>query len=311
MSKYPIDPALAEELVEFRLTQNLTNTEIGRRLGESATFISKYLNDNMDRDPGDFPDRARGYLSAFRAKLEDATELFETTVTKNIAGRIDMARRTQDLVLIVGEAGEGKSCGSRLYAKSNPGTIYLELASYQRNDRAASAMLFSQLSKSERDDWNGQTSRSEFVFSRLRASHRVVIVDEAHLLDATGRQFWFNFNRDTGCPVILVGNEGILKKIRLNAQHFSRIGVKGEPSLTAKELPAVALKVAVQFSSPDFAEAVSDLAAFVATKPGRLRAVRKNIILAFELTQKNGFEPRKAFREAHRNLVRDYALPSD
>ena len=47
------------------------------------------------------------------------------------------------------------------------------------------------------------------------------------------------------------------------------------------------------------------------TKPGRLRAVRKGVIIAYELAQKTGFTPRKAFREAHRNLVRDYALPAD
>jgi DNA transposition AAA+ family ATPase len=131
------------------------------------------------------------------------------------------------------------------------------------------------------------------------------------MLDATGRQFLFNLNRDTGCAVVLIGNPEILDKIRRNAQHFSRTGVKGEPCLTEKEIPAAALRVAEQFSSAEFAAEISDLVAFIATKPGRLRAVRKAVILAFELAEKNKFEPRKALREAHRNLVRDYALPAD
>lgn len=309
MSKYPTDRTLADELIQFRQAQGITNSELGRRLGESATFISKYLNDNLDRDPKDFAARALNILTALKARLEDATNLFETSVTRNIAGRIEMARRTQDVLLIVGPAGEGKTCGARLFADANPGTIYLELASHQRSDRKAASLLFDKLER--RSDWKGNTSRSEFVITQLRGSHRVIIVDEAHLLDATGRQFFFNLNRDTGCAVVFIGNPEILDKIRRNDQHFSRVGVKGEPVLTAKELPGVSLQVAVQFSTREFAEEISDLVAFVATKPGRLRAVRKGVILAYELAQKNSFEPRKAFREAHRNLVRDYSLPTD
>lgn len=306
---YPTDPALAAELLEYRQQQGITNPVLAQRLGESVTFISKYLNNNLDRDPKDFDARARNILTALKARLEDATNFFETGVSRNIAGRIEMARRTQDVMLLVGPAGEGKTCGARMFAAHNPGTIYFELAGYQRTDSKVAGILFDQLER--RRDWKGNTSRAEFVTTQLRGSHRVIIADEAHLLAATGRQFLFNLNRDTGCAVVFVGNPEILDHIRRNDQHFSRVGVKGEPMLSAKEIPAVSLKVAIQFSNKEFAEEVSDLAAFVATKPGRLRAVRKTVILAFELATKNGFEPRKAFREAHRNLVRDYALPAD
>jgi hypothetical protein len=309
MSKYTTDRQLAEELLQFRQSQGITNAELGRRLGVSPTFISEYINDRLQRDPGNFVERARNILTALKARLEDATNLFETTVTKNIAGRIDMARRTQDLTLIVGPAGEGKSCGAKLFAKENPSTIYAELSSFHRTDTRVAGVIFKKLER--RADWKGKETRAEFIVEQLKGSHRVIIIDEAHMLEASGRQFLFNLNRDTGCAVVLIGNPEILDKIRRNDQHFSRVGVKGEPSLTDKELPAVSLKVAEQFSTPDFAEAVSDLVAFVASKPGRLRAVRKNVILAYELAQKNGTDPRRSFREAHKNLVRDYSLPSD
>lgn len=307
--QYPTDPALIAELLDYRQTQGLTNSVLATRLGVSSTFLSKYLNDNLDHNPKDFDAVARNILTALKARLEDATNLFETSVTRNIAGRIEMARRTQDVMLLVGPAGEGKTCGARMFAQHNPGTIYFELAGHQRTDGKVAGILFDQLER--RRDWKGNTSRADFVTTQLRGSHRVVIVDEAHLLSATGRQFLFNLNRDTGCAVVLVGNPEILDNIRRNDQHFSRVGVKGEPVLSPKEIPAVSHKVAVQFSNKEFADAVSDLCAFVAARPGRLRAVRKAVILAFELAQKNNFDPRQAFREAHRNLVRDYALPSD
>lgn len=307
--QYPTDKNLATALLDYRQAQGLTNPALGKMFGVSPTFISKYLNDKLDHDPKDFDKRAWNTLTSFQARLEIATNLFETSVTRNIAGRIDMARRISDLLLIVGPAGEGKTCGARLYVEHNPGAIYLELACFQRSDRKVAGAIFDQLER--RKDWKGNTGRAEFLFEQLKGSGRVIIIDEAHMLDASGRQFLFNLNRDTGCAVVLIGNPEILDKIRRNSQHFSRTGVKGEPLLTDKEIPAAALRVAEQFSSPEFAAEVSDLVAFIGLKPGRLRSVRKTVILAFELAQKNSFEPRKALREAHRNLPRDYALPSD
>jgi len=307
--QYPTDPALTAALLDYRTKQGLTNSTLGKMFGVSPTFISKYINDKLDHDPKDFTLRAWNTLTAFTARLEIATNLFETSVTRNIAGRIDMARRISDVLLIVGPAGEGKTSGARMFLDRNPGTIYMELACFQRSDRKVAAAIFDQLER--RRDWKGNTGKAEFLFEQLKGSGRVIIIDEAHMLDATGRQFLFNLNRDTGCAVVLIGNPEILDKIRRNAQHFSRTGVKGEPCLTEKEIPAAALRVAEQFSSAEFAAEISDLVAFIATKPGRLRAVRKAVILAFELAEKNKFEPRKALREAHRNLVRDYALPAD
>lgn len=306
---YPTDKKLAAALLEFRTQQGLTNSVLGQRFGESATFISKYLNDKLDRDPKDFAERAWNVLTALKGKLDDATNIFENSVTKSIAGRIDMARRTQQVFLIVGDAGEGKSCGGRLFAENNPGTIYHELSTAERTDKQVAASLFEKLER--RKDWKGDCSYYKFLVRQLRGSHRVIILDEAHLLESSGRQLAFNLCRDTGCPVGLFGNPEIEDKIRKSPQHLSRIGVKGQPMLTPKEVPANALRVATQFSSAAFAESISDLVAFVGSKPGKLRAVRITTILAYELSAKNGTDPRTSFRDAHTNLVRDYHLPTD
>ncbi len=309
MKYYPTDKELTAALIEYRQSQGLTNSVLGQRFGESPTFISKYINDKLDHDPKDFSPRAWNILTALKSRLDDALNIFENSVTRSIAGRIEMARRTQDVFLIVGDAGEGKTCGCRLFAERNPGTIYLELATHQRTDRKVAAALFQKLER--RGDWKGSTSYTEFLTTQLRGSHRVILLDEAHMLDSTGRQLAFNLNRDTGCPVGLIGNPEILDKIRRNDQHFSRVGVKGEPMLTKKEIAGDALRVAAQFSNDDFANDISDLVAYVATKPGKLRSVRKSVILAFELATKNGTDPRRSFRDAHSNLVRDYHLPID
>jgi len=307
--KYETDRELAAELLEFRQKHGLTNSELGRRLGESEYFISKYINDKLDRDPADFADRARNALAAFRARLEDATCLFPTSVTKNIAGRIEVARRIQDIMLIVGPSGEGKTCAARMFADANPGTIYVQLCVDQRDHKQVASAIFQKLEL--RSQWKGQCPKAAFVRAQLRASNRVIIIDEAHMLDGSGRQFMFNLNRETGCAVVLIGNPEILDRIRANEQQEYRLGVASRPELKPEEIPQVSQRVAAQFSDDDFAEEVSDLVAFIAAQPGRLRSVRKTVVLAYELATKNGTSPREALRDAHNNLVRVYMLPPD
>ena len=61
-------------------------------------------------------------------------------------------------------------------------------------------------------------------------------------------------------------------------------------------------------------EAVSDLVSIVAKEDGHLRSVRKQVILmqALRRLQPAQFadDPRKAFRAAHKELVRNYTLPA-
>jgi DNA transposition AAA+ family ATPase len=308
-SKYPTDRDLAAALLALRTKQGMTNPQLAKYFDVGATFISKYLNDNLDHDPKDFDTKAWDVLKSIEARLDLVNNLFETSVSRAFAGRVDMARRTQDVCLICAPAGEGKTSSGRLYAQAHPSTIYRKLNGRQGDASSVESLVFDAI---ETRTWKGNTSRWDFIVSILKGTSRAIIIDNAHRLDTTGRNWLFDLNEETGCAIVLLGNPEILDKIRANDQQFSRIGVKGEPELDKKELPLVAQKVAEQFSSAAVAEEIADLAAFVASRPGRLRAVRKRVILAEELRAKNPkLDPRAAFRTAHRNLVSDYALPSD
>lgn len=309
---YPTDEKLREALTEHRRANGLTNARMGQLFGESATFISKYIGDKLDQKPGDFAERAWDTLRAIALKLDLERNLFETTVTRAIAGRIDMARRTSDVCLIHGVAGEGKSSAAQLYCASHPSSYYLKLCGSCREAEDLQTAVFGVL---KIRDYDYSRPRWDLIVERLQGSQAALIIDNAHRLARSGRDFLFDLNEETEVAVVLIGNPEILKGIVANDQQHSRIGVAGEATFETKEgrkeLPEVARRVAAQFSNEDFADAVADLAAHVAERPGRLRAVRKTVILARELAEKNGTDPRIAFRTAHRQLVHDYKLPED
>ena len=309
MAQYPTDPTIRTELKRLLRERKLTNASLGKLLGVSATFVSKYVNDNLDHNPKDFDAVAADTIRAIENRLDLANSLFETSVSKAVAGRVDIARRTGHSCLFGSPAGEGKTSSGILYQIANPSSIYFKLAGTDRSADAINSHLWNSL---RRSDWSDNVKRWNVMVDAVKGSQRAIFCDNAHRLDTSGRNALFDFSEDTGCPVIMLANPEILERIKANDQQHSRIGVYTDLRLTNDELPDVARRVAAQLSDEETAEEISDLVAFVASKPGRLRAVRMHVILAQELRAKNPkLEARQAFRTAHKNLVSDYALPSD
>ena len=309
MSKYDTNPDIRAALAKLRADRKLTNPALAKLFSVSPTFISKYINDSLDHDPKDFEAVAADTIRAIENRLDLASQLFGTSVSRAMAGRIDIARRTGHSCLFGSPAGEGKTSGGILYQLANPSSIYFKLAGTDRDAGAINSHLWAAL---RRNDWSDNARRWPVMVDAVRGSQRAIVCDNAHRLDTSGRNSLFDFSEDTGCPVIMLANPEILDQIKKNDQQFSRIGVYRELRLTDAELPEVSRRVAAQLSDDDTAEEISDLVAFVASKPGRLRAVKMHVILMRELMHKNPKDDaRKAFRTAHRNLVSDYALPSD
>lgn len=309
MPKYDTNPIIRGELKRLILARKLTNGALGKLLGVSATFISKYVNDNLDHNPHDFDAVAVDTIKAIENRLDLGAALFETSVSRAMAGRIDIARRTGHSCLFGSPAGEGKTSGGILYQIAHPSSIYFKLSGTDRDASSINSHLWEAL---RRTDWTDNVRRWTVMVDAVKGSQRAILCDNAHRLDTSGRNALFDFSEDTGCPVIFLANPEILERIKGNDQQHSRIGVYTDLRLTDEELPDVSRRVAAQLSDNETAEEISDLVSFVASKPGRLRAVRMHVILTQELRAKNPkLEPRQAFRTAHKNLVSDYALPSD
>lgn len=321
MPKYPTDPTTVEALKEHRDRFGKTNSQLGKLFGESPTFISEYINDRLQRDPKDFAQRVADTLKSIAARIDLSSTIYPNFLTSEFAGRVNLARRTQDVDFFYGPAGTGKTCCCLLYKSENPSTIYHKVSGRSCSAADLEAGIFAAMKK--RDGFKANQRRWPFMVEALKGTGSAIIIDNAHRLDRSGRDWGFDFNEETGVAIIFVGNPEMAEKINTNDQQQSRVGCKWEatwclnPEAPAKDrryhkqLADMARNVAMQFSDADFADEISDLAAFVARHDGVLRSVRKTVILARELEHGKKLTPREAFREAHRNQVRGYALPSD
>lgn len=312
--KFPTDPTLIAALLELRSQQNLTNSKLVKLLGipgTSETFLSKYLNDNLDREVPNFERQAFDVIKSIKERIQFSGEIFVTSVVRKMANAFDLIRKTGFISLITGEAGNGKTSGINHYLLANSSAVRINLNATTRDANKVEGLVFRSV---DNRDWKSQSSRYDYLVERFRDSSRLLIVDNAQRLSGSGRQWLFDFSDDARCPIALVGNPELLDRIRTEKTQLSRIGLNPTYELEPSELPAAAARVATQFSDPQTAEAIADLCSVVAHHEGRLRAVRMTVQLMQELRHTSPDmreHPRKAFRAAHSRLVRNYALPSD
>lgn len=183
--------------------------------------------------------------------------------------------------------------------------IFTTLTDRTRDGRGIERALMQSL---ETSSYKSNQSRWKFLTEKLTHSKRPIIIDNAQRLNESGRAWLFDFQDQTGCPIILIGNPEVLDPIKTNDQFFSRFGFKTAVALADTELSSIANAVARQYY--DDADEIRDLTAIIAKHKGGLRAVKKQCQLAQALKDNGIADPRKAFHAAHTKLIRDYALPA-
>jgi len=307
--KKAYDEDLRAKLEEFRSAgreRPLSMDALGRMLGYSGTVISKYLGGVPEGDVAALEAKVADMLKAAARRGAVDVPPFDTVVVRTMHAVFAMARKTNDVALVSGPAGVGKSVAIELYRAAHPTTLAVQVARWRRDDAGLAALLWDEM---ETAGWTGQTSRSAFMAERLRGSDRLLIVDNAHRMAPAARAWLFDFHDATGCPVAMVGNPEVLQAIRGNDQQFSRIGVHQVVGLDRKHAAGYA-RAMVDALVTEAPEALYGLAAAVAGERGHLRALRKQLLLASDLASTTTFggDLVRAFAEAHRKLVRDYEL---
>lgn len=302
-----VNPAISDDLVklltEYRDTHDLTNAELGRQLAYSAASISQYLNKVYPGDITQFERRIADLLSNASRRIERGSRVVESEVTRRVCATLELIRKTNDVGILSGEAGEGKSSGLELYSMKNPLSIVITATAWASGPHDIERLIWEQVSHR---GWSGTTSRGAFLAHSLRGSNRLLIIDNAHKLSRKALQWVFDFHDATKCGVVLVGNPEIIEKIEDSDQRFSRVGLNIE--LKVKDRTPL-VRHLVSTIVADAPEELFPLAMKVAEERGHFRALEKQLQLSAELKNGNSrLTWTDAFQAAHTKLVRKYNL---
>lgn len=300
-----LDPDRAElidRLNKAREEDSLSTNRLARQLGYSPSVLSQYLDNKYPGDVAAVDKRAADWLRRREQIRKGGLRIIESDVTRSVWSALETIRRTNDVGLIHGPAGAGKTCGLLHYAQSNPTVLMITLDRWARNDAQIEGLVLGQM---DSRSWPGNTPRSQFIAERLVGSGRLLIVDNAHKATASGIEWLFDMHDRTEIPIALCGNPEVLRHIERNDQRFSRIGLVTEVKVkNAKPLVQHILRSV----APGLGADADDLGEQVAEHRGLFRAVKKQASLAAQIQEAAHCSPADAFRGAHKRLVRDYAL---
>lgn len=294
--------SLRELLAAARDEDSLTITKMSQQIGYSTSVLSQYLSGIYPGDTDRFERRAADWLRARDRKKRIGVKLIESEATRTVMAALETIRRTNDVGVIYGDAGIGKTSGVALYLEENPTCVEISLSRWARNDLQIERLIFGAM---DSGSWKGNTPRAEFLVEKLRGSNRLLIVDNAHKATAAGLEWLFDLHDETRIPIALVGNEEVIRPIQANDQRFSRVGLK-QPVTVVR--PKALVRHLVQSVAPQFLGQVETLLEQVAEQHGRFRAVFKGLSLSATLAEAGGLDPVSAVKAAHQRLVRHYEL---
>ncbi|HEY3913660.1 MAG TPA: AAA family ATPase [Verrucomicrobiae bacterium] len=313
------DPDLRRQFDEFKSKQNLSISEISQMLKVSSGLISKYLNKKPEGDVAKLEGLIRFLIDNEPLRENLRRDLRKTAIAGRVINIITSVANTNDFAILFSRAGVGKSCGCKLFVAEYKTAALLEAAECHGTSEAMTMDLWDLTGARVRKEERGR-KKNDILVLRFKDSNRPVIIDDAHLLTTGGLRWARSFHDRTGCPVVLVGNPGIVDKIKAmqdEDQFTSRIGQYREIKVSradSRELAALLL----DHYRPDCKEELMEMAIEVCSKRGFARKLKKQLLLINDilaggiddtnesvkaLRRKNMTDCQIAFAMAHTQLL--------
>lgn len=212
---------LAARLFDYQARHELSDERLGRLLGSSGTYVSRYRSSSFTGDIFKFETAISELLTKEELMEGDNTKLSnDGFCVRSVHAFLDFILVNRQLGVGHGPAGKGKTCAARLYAANNTRSLYLHIWDWS----ASRDRLVTELARAARVRKQARETPAEALVRNFRDSDRLIILDNAQRLTERSRKFLIDFFDATRTPIALLGNPEIVKQFERNDQHFSRLG---------------------------------------------------------------------------------------
>jgi len=208
--------------------KNLSLNGIARSMGVSEATISQWMNNKYTGNNSRIEKKVRAYLSRYHERSirpEKNLQFVDTRVSKKIFEIARVCHLENELGIVVGDSGIGKTRAANEYALQNEDVIMIE------SDLTFTAkVLVSEIArKVGLSGIGGLHAIFEEVVEKLKDSNRLIIVDEAEHQPIRSIDILRRIGDRTGCGILLVGLPQLLHRLRgLRGDYqyiYNRIGI--------------------------------------------------------------------------------------
>ena len=269
----------------------ISQEQLAKQAGISGAALSTFLagtyqgrNENVAKKLMPVLDAIKSRATAALAAKEP--EIIETATMREMWFGLQYASDRNDIIVIYGAPGIGKTVTLESYVKTNPTALFLTAGPNIRSGRDIMEELLEAMNK-RADGRNKALEKS--IISALKNSNRMIIIDEAHFLRLDGLETLRRIYDATKCPLVLVGNPKIMEIITeknktVTGQFFSRsvrIALDGK-------VPMDDVKGIVQQNGVNLADECLQELLKVANMIGALRIMTKLFLFAWTIANKKG-----------------------
>jgi DNA transposition AAA+ family ATPase len=203
--------------------------QLAKQAGVSGAALSTFLAGTYQGRNENVAKKLLPVLEAMKSR-ETATltvkepEIIETAIMRQMLFGLQYASDRNDVVVIYGAPGIGKTVTLERYVKTNPTALFFTASPNIRSGRDIMEELLEAMNK--RTEGRNKTLEKNIITS-LKNSNRMIIIDEAHFLRLDGLETLRRIYDATKCPLVLVGNPKIMEIITeknktVTGQFFSR-----------------------------------------------------------------------------------------
>lgn len=198
-----------ESLLAFMASSGKSQRQVAREIGISSAQINQFLADKYEGDSDSTSDKVLQYLAVAEKRLNtDKTVFFypELHNTREALFTCSYAHRNNEIALLCGDAGAGKTEALTYYRDNNPGVILVTANACIQSATAILQLICAELGKHAPYRRNAIMN---LLVAQLSGTNRLIIVDEADHLSLQAIQALRSLNDQAHVGVVLSGNNKI------------------------------------------------------------------------------------------------------
>ena len=204
----------------------MSQKQVGTQLGYSAAAVNQYLKGTYKGDTAGIDKAVIELANRQQSKSTDlSSDFIETPMAARTMQSCMFAHAMNDMQLIVGEAGLGKTMALKEYAARHSNVLMLEV-----DPTFSSKVLLAEISNMlGLSVGRNNNAMMTAVIEKLKGSDRLLIVDEAELLTLNSLEILRRIHDKAGIGIVLAGMPRLRANLRgargQYKQIYSRIGM--------------------------------------------------------------------------------------
>lgn len=283
---------LIERVKKYIATHtDISQEKLAKQIGISGAALSGFLRSSYKGDQKAIADKLEALLAADESRSRAVSEIrspeiVETNIMRQIKFGMDYARDRNDIIVIYGAPGIGKTITARDWVADNPTSIFITANPNLATKRCVMEEILEAL-RQRTDSRADRMHRS--IVKALEKTNRPIIIDEAHFLRLEALETLRAIYDATGVPLILISNPTIMDRITeknklITGQFFSRsVKIQLNEAVPLEDVEAIVLQNGIELDE----EALEELHR-AANKTGALRLMTKLYLFALKMAHQAG-----------------------